>query len=641
MSSQKGEKEPSRDVKESSLRGFLAKLRNRHIIETLAAFIGGGWLFLEFVDRLLVAHYHFPDETIDLAFITILATLICALLWRWFQGTEKRPGNVRVEVLLVPLVVLVALAIDLNIIFQMTGIPVKKLWIGIGAFLLGIAWVVFKSLQWAAISQSVLSKDTSGRQDLLSSSVEFQAVSEQRPSIVVLPFENLSPDPENAFFTDGLTEEVIAELSQIAGLRVISRTTSMKLKGSAQGFGEISRELNVRYAVEGSVRKAGDSMRITAQLIDITTDTHLWADRYSGAVGNVFDFQERLARDIARKLRVSMSPEDERRIGRRRIADPVAYGCYLRAVQERFRYTEAALDTAVGLLKKALEIEGPNELILATLGVTYVEYWDLPIRPEESLLREAEACANRVFEMNPNSADGYTLRGAILFYRRQTQTAVTQLNKALLLNPNSPDALSYLRLIAGVSGHMEASRSYYVRLSAINPWHGTNPGWVELYSGRFQAAVDGYRMEYEMDPQSPFGRWAYGFVLAWARHTDEACQILEQLVQDSPNSNFGHFGALLLNALRGNVDKALEAMTPEFIAAAKSDVQFSWMVGSCYAMLGKAEEAIDWIEHAVSRGFIHYPFLTEYDPFLANIRGEPRFKKLMERVKHEWEHFEV
>ena len=89
------------------------------------------------------------------------------------------------------------------------------------------------------------------------------------------------------------------------------------------------------------------------------------------------------------------------------------------------------------------------------------------------------------------------------------------------------------------------------------------------------------------------------------------------------------------------MDKALEAMTPEFIAAAKSDVQFSWMVGSCYAMLGKAEDAIDWIEHAVKRGFIHYPFLTEYDPFLANIRGEPRFKKLMERVKYEWEHFEV
>ena len=209
------------------------------------------------------------------------------------------------------------------------------------------------------------------RQDSLSPFAETPSVSEKRPSIVVLPFENLSPDPENAFFTDGLTEEVIAELSQIGGLRVISRTTSVKLKGSAKDVREISRDWNIQYAVEGSVRKAGDSLRITAQLIDITTDTHLWADRYSGTVGNVFEFQERLARDIAQKLKVSLSPEEERRIERRRIVDPVAYGCYLRATQERLRCTEEAIDNAVGLLKKALEIEGPNELLLASLGVAY------------------------------------------------------------------------------------------------------------------------------------------------------------------------------------------------------------------------------------------------------------------------------
>jgi serine/threonine protein kinase len=467
------------------------------------------------------------------------------------------------------------------------------------------------------------------------------SIPQPEKSIIVLPFENLSPDPENAFFTDGLTEEVIAELSQIAGLRVISRTTSMKLKGSNKDVKEISRELNVRYAVEGSVRKAGDSLRITAQLIDIITDTHLWADRYSGTVGNVFEFQERLARDIAQKLRVSLSPEDERRIGRRRIADPVAYGCYLRANQERLRHTQEAIDNAVGLLKKALQIEGPNELLLATLGVAYLHYWDVAIRPEESLLREAETCAKRILEMNPNSPEGYALRGAILSYRRQMQAAVRQLKKALLINPNSADALRYLTAIAGLSGHMEASRSYYMKLSAVNPWNDFNPGWFECYSGRFEAAVDGYRKEYEMDPQSSYGRWAYGIVLAWARHTNEACQILEQLVKDSPSSNFGRFGALFLNALQGRVDKALEVMSPEFIAAAKNDVQFSWMVGSCYALLGKAEDAIDWIEHAVKLGFIHYPFLNEYDSWLANIRGEPRFKKLMERVKYEWEHFEV
>ncbi len=135
MSSQKGDTAPSKEVKESSLKLFLTKLRKRHIIETLAAFIGGGWLIYEIVERVLVLHYKFPEALLDITLITLIAALISTILWRWFSGTEKRPGNVKVEVLLVPLIILVALAIDLNLILQMAGIPGKKLLIGIIAFL--------------------------------------------------------------------------------------------------------------------------------------------------------------------------------------------------------------------------------------------------------------------------------------------------------------------------------------------------------------------------------------------------------------------------------------------------------------------------------------------------------------------------
>ena len=126
MSSRKGETAPFKDVKESSLKSFLAKLRKRHIIETLAAFIGGGWLLIEVVERLLVSHYRFPEETIDITVVSIVGALLCTLIWRWFRSTKKRPGNVKVEVLLVPLIILVSLAIDLNLILQMADIPGKK-----------------------------------------------------------------------------------------------------------------------------------------------------------------------------------------------------------------------------------------------------------------------------------------------------------------------------------------------------------------------------------------------------------------------------------------------------------------------------------------------------------------------------------
>ena len=147
MSSQQGGNAPSKEMKESPLKPFLAKLRKRHIIETLAAFIGGGWLVYEIVERVLVLHYKFPEALLDITLVTLIAALISTILWRWFSGTEKRPGNVKVELLLVPLIILVALAIDLNLIFQMAGIPGKKFLIGIVAFLLGIAWAIFKLSQ--------------------------------------------------------------------------------------------------------------------------------------------------------------------------------------------------------------------------------------------------------------------------------------------------------------------------------------------------------------------------------------------------------------------------------------------------------------------------------------------------------------
>jgi TolB-like protein len=258
MSSRKGVTTPSKDLKKSFLRVFLVKLRKRHVIETLAAFIAGGWLIIEFVDRILVAHYELNKKWLDVSFITLLGALLCILLWRWFSGVEKRPGNVKVEVLIVPLIILVALAIDLNLILQMAGILGKKLLIGIVTFLLGIAWVIFKLSQWAARTPDVAVRR-----------FDISKLAEIKPekSIVVLPFKNISPEEGQDYFSDGLTEELITKLSKVLSLRVISRTSAFMFKDTSKNVRDIAQELNVGYLLEGSVRKAGNKLRITAQLI--------------------------------------------------------------------------------------------------------------------------------------------------------------------------------------------------------------------------------------------------------------------------------------------------------------------------------------------------------------------------------------
>jgi len=130
--------------------GFLAKLRKRHIIETLAAFIGGGWLLVEVIERLLVGHYKFPEESIDLTVISVIGALLSTLVWRWFGGTEKRPGNIKIKVLLVPLIILATLSVDLTILLRIIGISGKTFLIAAVAVCLGIGWIILKSLQWAA-----------------------------------------------------------------------------------------------------------------------------------------------------------------------------------------------------------------------------------------------------------------------------------------------------------------------------------------------------------------------------------------------------------------------------------------------------------------------------------------------------------
>jgi len=218
--------------KKPSFKTFLTKIRKRRILETLAAFIGGGWLVLEFVDRILVAHYHIHEKWLDVAFFTLLGALICVILWRWFRGAEKRPGNVKVEFLVVPLIVLAALTIDLNLIFQITGVPGKKLLIAIIALCLDIAWIIFKSLRWAAITPE------SGKKEVaISRPIEI----EPERSIVVLPFVDISPQKDQEYFCDGMTEEIITDLSHVHELRVISRNSAMMLKGTPKDTGTIGR----------------------------------------------------------------------------------------------------------------------------------------------------------------------------------------------------------------------------------------------------------------------------------------------------------------------------------------------------------------------------------------------------------------
>ncbi|MGE5815852.1 MAG: protein kinase domain-containing protein, partial [Acidobacteriota bacterium] len=347
------------------------------------------------------------------------------------------------------------------------------------------------------------------------SPAESGMVSGEQVSIVVLPFDNLSPDPDNAFFSDGLTEEIIADLSKVRSLRVISRTSAMLLKNAKKDVPTIARQMNVRYVLEGSVRRAANHLRITAQLIDAGADAHVWAEKYAGTLDDVFEIQERVSRAIVDALRLNLTPEEHDQMAARPLTDIAAYDCYLRARHEAYCFDEASLARAIDLAQQGLQIVGENELLYAAMGMAYCRYANVGIRPEASL-RRAEECAAKIAALNSESSRAYLLRGVISIKRGDMQQGVREMKRVLAADPNDAEALLSLVYAYLTVGKPAAARPFIRRLLDVDPLTVVNhclPGWADNDEARFDEGVDAYRACYEMAPDNPIGRSVYGWEL--------------------------------------------------------------------------------------------------------------------------------
>lgn len=463
-------------------------------------------------------------------------------------------------------------------------------------------------------------------------------------SIAVLPFSNLSADPENEYFAAGLTDEVTADLSKLRALRVISRTSSATFRGSTKDVKTIAGELGVQYILEGSVRRAGSRLRITAQLIDAGTDAHLWADSYDGSVEDVFAIQERLARVIVEALELRLTADEELGLAERPIANVHAYECYLRARQEGWRWRQDAIDHAVQLLRNGLELVGDNAGLYAALGHAHLQYREAGIDFGEQPLLEAEACVRKVFALEPASAAGLQLRGWIHYSRGRIQEAVRDLKAALHSDANNADTLLLLTNCYLISGRGASARPLIDRLLAVDPLTPLSrcmPAWADVLDGKFAAAVEPYRQMFEMDPANPMARLFYVWVLVLNRRADAAGEVLATFPPEVRDTVPARIAFFLAHALAGDRQQAQSALTSEIEAAATATDVFPRFLAQGFALAGMPERALHWLEIAVDRGFINHTFLTRHEPFFRSLRSDSRFVRLMEIVRSRWERFEA
>ena len=471
------------------------------------------------------------------------------------------------------------------------------------------------------------------------------ALPKPEKSIIVLPFVNMSPDPDQEYFSDGLTEEIIADLSlsQIRDLLVISRSSAMTFKGTKKTISDIARAVNVRYVLEGSVRKAGNNLRITAQLIDADTDANLWAEKYSGTLDDVFDIQEKVSGSIVDALKLKLHPEEKKKIAEHPIGNVQAYECYLKANAEIFKFSEDAIDRAISYLQHALGIIGDNAFLYSSMALAYWNLANIGAKQEEYFAK-AEECVKMAFTTDPEFPKAHAVLGWINHHGNPLKSAY-HLKKALAVSPDDPFALRGLVIVYTVHvGKASVGVPLWEKLVQIDPLDPMTvaiQGVLYFYGGQYDKALEAWRRYYSIDPENPYSQFWYSLALCYHNQSDQAFPIMDQCAEANPRNAIARLGIVLKHGILKDKDKAFQEMTPDFQKTCQRDPTYSHHLAGIFALLEAKEEALDWLEKAVNLGFINYPFLNEYDPFFENIRGEKRFKILMERVKDEWEHFEV
>ena len=291
---------------------------------------------------------------------------------------------------------------------------------------------------------------------------------------------------------------------------------------------------------------------------------------------------------------------------------------YLLARQEIWSFNTQLLDHALQLVRRAEDIVGDNELLFVAEGLIYWQYVNVgivPVSQYDEYLRKAEGCAAKVFALNPESPKGHGLRGAIRHNRADPNGAARDYKKALVLDPNDPEALLWLGYHYAVSGRPDLARALMDRLQQVDPLTSINLtmyGMVAMFDGNYPEALTWTQRSVDIDPANPTPRMMHALMLAANGRREEGVAMLDAVAGDTSAMAWARLAPAMACALRGERDELLRIMTPELRAAAQWDEIFAWWAGDCFALVNEADAAIDFIERAVEFGFINAPWLSQY-----------------------------
>jgi TolB-like protein len=463
--------------------------------------------------------------------------------------------------------------------------------------------------------------------------------SESRPieSIAVLPLENLSGDPEQEYFADGMTEALIANLAKIGALRVISRQSVMQFKGAATPLPEIARTLNVDALVEGSVLRSGDRVRITTQLVQATPERHLWAESYERDLDNVLVLQTEVARAIATQIQVAVSPEEAQQLAPSPRVNPEAYRLYLQGNYNLDRLTPETTQNAQSYFQQAIQADPEHAPSHAGLAAALTELggWN-SFLPPRAVHVPAKAAAQKALDLDSTLADGHIALARIKWlFEWDWAGAEMAFKQGIQLGPSSTTArIVYASYLTAVGRFEESIRigTHTIEIDPLLPRAYQELGFAFHCAGRDGEALAMYRKTLELDPNMRGSRSLRALLYLKKGMIAESILDVDKYTKLVSYAGLP-YGMGVLGYLYGKTGRQAEALSAlsELRKRATTDYVPANAIGLVYLGLGRPEDVLGELERALAQREVFLVWLKVH-PLYDEIRGHPRFQDLVRRM---------
>ncbi len=462
----------------------------------------------------------------------------------------------------------------------------------------------------------------------------------QGKSIAVLPFENLSRDPDNAYFADGIQEEILTRLAKIADLKVISRTSTQQYQSKPGNLSEIGRQLGVAHILEGSVQKAVDQVRVNVQLINATTDAHLWAETYDRKLTDIFSVETDIAKTIAETLRARLSGAEQSAIAARPTEDSEAHELYLKGRYFFGKRTADDFKRAIDYFNQALAKDPNYAPAYAGIADSYVLVSEYSNESSAELFPKARAAAEKALAIDNDLAEAHVSLGLLHGADLNLNAAKREFERALELNPNYAAAHYFLGLeVLAPLGQLDQAVAELKRAVELDPFSvimNTNFGHCYILARRYPEAIAQLRKATELDPNFGQTHVFLGHALEASGDSAGAIREYEKAyeVEKAHGTGAKDVGTPFLAyayALQGEQEKALQLLGQLEALDRRNRRVFAYAVAMVHLRLGQKEQAIDWLERSYLDKELPMSFI-KVNPWLEPLRGNPRFEKLANQI---------